>query len=64
MTKRDWRAWAKELRRRLVEEPVEAVIEGSPLDLRIIGRSLWHAAVVGLAAGLVGVLFVRGLELL
>lgn len=64
MTTRDWRAWAKELRRRLVEEPVEAVIEGSPLDLRIIGRSLWHAAVVGLAAGLLGVLFVRGLELL
>lgn len=64
MSGRDWSAlWAK-LHRRLVEEPVGAVIDGSPLDLRIIGRSLWHAAVVGLAAGLLGVLFVRGLELL
>lgn len=64
MKRPDWRAWATELRRRLVEQPVEAVIEGSPLDLRIIGRSLWHAALVGLAAGVLGVLFVRGLELL
>ncbi len=59
-----WKKVWSELRRRLVEQPVEAVFDGSPVDLRIVGRSLWHAAVVGLAAGLLGVLFVRGLELL
>lgn len=58
-----WKTFLAEARRRLVDQPVEAVIDGTPVDLRIVGRSLWHAAVVGLAAGVVGVLFVRGLEL-
>jgi CIC family chloride channel protein len=33
-----------------------------PLDLRILGRTLLHAALVGLAAGLVGAAFFAGLE--
>jgi CIC family chloride channel protein len=37
--------------------------ETSPLDLRIIGRTLLHAALVGAAAGLVAVLFFGGLEI-
>lgn len=32
------------------------------LDLRILGRMLWHAAAVGLAAGLVGAAFFASLE--
>ncbi|HVY49111.1 MAG TPA: chloride channel protein [Minicystis sp.] len=35
----------------------------SPLDLRIVGRTLIHAAFVGVAAGLVGVLFFGALEI-
>src|SRR5438128_782220 len=33
-----------------------------PLDLRILGRTLLHAAVVGAATGMVGVAFFAGLE--
>ena len=33
-----------------------------PLDLRILGRTLLHAALVGVAAGLVGAAFFAGLE--
>lgn len=33
-----------------------------PLDLRLLGRTLLHAALVGLAAGLVGAAFFAGLE--
>jgi chloride channel protein, CIC family len=36
--------------------------EASPLDLRILGRTLLHAAVVGAAAGLVGAAFFAALE--
>src|SRR4051812_21889078 len=36
--------------------------ETAPIDLRIIGRTLLHAALVGLLAGLVAVLFFGGLE--
>jgi CIC family chloride channel protein len=51
-----------ELKTRLFEQPVEAVIDSSPVDLRILGRTLLHAGVVGLAAGVVGVGFVRALD--
>jgi CIC family chloride channel protein len=34
----------------------------TPLDLRIVGRTLLHAAIVGAAAGLVGSLFFASLE--
>ncbi|HVX98069.1 MAG TPA: chloride channel protein [Polyangia bacterium] len=34
-----------------------------PLDLRILGRTVLHAAIVGLSAGLIGALFFAGLEL-
>jgi CIC family chloride channel protein len=37
--------------------------EAAPLDLRIVGRTLLHAALVGLLSGVVGVLFFGGLEL-
>src|SRR6185503_12389135 len=37
--------------------------EASPLDLRIVGRTLLHAALVGAAAGAVGAAFYFGLEL-
>src|SRR5207248_5809065 len=35
----------------------------APIDLRILGRTLLHAAAVGAAAGLLGALFFYGLEL-
>ncbi|MBI2393830.1 MAG: chloride channel protein [Deltaproteobacteria bacterium] len=34
----------------------------APLDLRIVGRTLLHAVIVGAAAGTLGVLFFHGLE--
>ena len=52
----------RELRQRLVEEPVEAVIDRTPVDLNLVGRTLMHALAVGAASGLVGVLFVLGLD--
>src|SRR5215831_1059010 len=36
--------------------------ETTPLDLRLIGRTLLHAALVGALAGAVAVLFFAGLE--
>jgi CIC family chloride channel protein len=36
----------------------------SPLDLRILGRMLWRAALVGAAAGLLGAAFFAGVEYL
>ena len=36
--------------------------ETAPLDLRIVGRMLFHAAVVGMAAGFAGALFFGSLE--
>jgi len=36
--------------------------ETAPLDLRIVGRMLFHAALVGMAAGFAGALFFGGLE--
>lgn len=38
--------------------------ESAPLDLRIVGRMLFHAALVGVGAGLVGAAFFGGLEFL
>ena len=37
--------------------------EDGPIDVRIVGRTLLHAALVGAAAGVVGALFFGGLEL-
>jgi hypothetical protein len=37
--------------------------QASPLDLRIVGRTLVHAALIGAAAGVVAVLFFGGLEI-
>ena len=34
----------------------------APIDLRILGRTLLHAAVVGLGAGIIGAIFFVGLE--
>src|SRR5512144_228388 len=36
--------------------------ETAPLDLRIVGRMLFHAALVGIGAGLVGAAFFGSLE--
>ncbi|MDB4979705.1 MAG: Chloride channel protein [Myxococcales bacterium] len=38
--------------------------EATPVDLRIVGRTLLHAALVGLAAGLMGAAFFVALELI
>src|SRR6266446_3919694 len=38
--------------------------EAAPVDLRIVGRTLLHAALVGLAAGLMGAAFFAALELI
>src|SRR5690349_7248466 len=60
------RRWRKQDRtgRLLGVIPVSAAlgIVAPPLDLRILGRTLLHAAVVGLSAGLVGAAFFAGLE--
>ena len=53
-----WRTWA--VRRNLVM-PL-ALVQKAPLDLRIVGRMLLHAALVGLAAGLCGAAFFAGAE--
>ncbi len=45
-------------RRRLLDEPVASVIDRGPLDLRILGRTMLHAAMVGIGAGLLGAAFV------
>jgi CIC family chloride channel protein len=37
--------------------------EATPVDLRIVGRTLLHAALVGIVAGLMGAAFFAGLEL-
>jgi CIC family chloride channel protein len=43
---------------------LQAIVpEAAPLDLRILGRTLLHAAAVGLGAGVVGAAFFAGLEL-
>jgi CIC family chloride channel protein len=39
-----------------------ALAEAAPLDLRIVGRTLFHAALVGAAAGLAGAAFFAALE--
>src|SRR6187402_1009600 len=36
--------------------------DSAPLDLRIVGRTLLHAAAVGVAAGMAGAAFFAGLE--
>src|SRR5262245_65903107 len=36
--------------------------EAAPADLRIVGRMLFHAAIVGVAAGLAGAAFFAALE--
>jgi len=38
------------------------LVERAPIDLRIVGRTLLHAAAVGVAAGIVGAAFFAGLE--
>src|SRR3954471_11121071 len=52
------RAWTTRNRRLL---PI-LLAENAPLDLRIVGRMLLHAALVGLAAGLAGAAFFAALE--
>src|SRR6266478_5947717 len=37
--------------------------EAAPVDLRIVGRTLLHAALVGVVAGLMGAAFFAALEL-
>src|ERR1041385_5609332 len=36
--------------------------DAAPIDLRIVGRMLFHAAFVGLTAGLIGAAFFAALE--
>jgi CIC family chloride channel protein len=38
-------------------------VESSPIDMRLVGRTLLHAAIVGVGAGVIAVLFFAGLEL-
>ena len=40
----------------------QIIANSAPLDLRIVGRTLLHAAAVGVAAGLAGAAFFAGLE--
>jgi CIC family chloride channel protein len=52
--------------RRIVKRDFLATVlrDAAPVDLRIVGRTLLHAALVGAAAGLIGAAFFAGLELL
>ncbi len=53
-----WRFWQ---RRRLAWHPGRA-LDTAPVDLRLIGRTLFHTAMVGVAAGLLGAAFFAALE--
>src|SRR6266478_4539997 len=53
------------MRRVVKREFLASVLrEAAPVDLRLAGRTLLHAAVIGLLAGLMGAGFFAGLELL
>ena len=55
--------WAARLLRQRPSTLVPIIFsETAPLDLTIVGRMLFHAAVVGLAAGLVGAAFFAAIE--
>jgi CIC family chloride channel protein len=58
MAVKSWRPWSLRSRPLL---PV-FLADAAPLDLRIVGRTLLHAALVGLAAGVVGAAFFAGVE--
>jgi CIC family chloride channel protein len=45
-----------------LREGLASVLPETPLELRIVGRVLLHAAIVGVAAGLVGAAFFAALE--
>jgi len=45
-----------------IERGLAQVFPEAPLELRIVGRTLLHAAIVGVAAGLIGAVFFAGLE--
>src|SRR6187549_979865 len=47
---------------KLPRPALETIANNAPLDLRIVGRTLLHAAAVGVAAGLAGAAFFAGLE--
>ena len=51
--------WRSALRRRILGT---LSLETAPLDVRIVGRTILYAAVVGVGAGLVGAAFFGGLE--
>src|SRR6478752_926333 len=50
--------------RRPVRELVALIRPDQPLELQIVGRTLLHAALVGLGAGILGCAFFVGAELL
>lgn len=45
-----------------LREGLASVLPEAPLELRIVGRVLLHAAIVGVVAGLVGAVFLAALE--
>ncbi|HEY0840763.1 MAG TPA: chloride channel protein [Vulgatibacter sp.] len=53
---------ARWLRGRNLERLPGLLTDSVPLDLRLVGRTLLHAALVGLAAGLAGAAFLASLE--
>src|SRR6186713_1890216 len=56
-----WRAsWDRKARAYL---PI-LFADSAPIDLRILGRTLWRAALVGAGAGLLGAAFFAGVEYL
>src|SRR5688572_27593333 len=56
-----WHWWRSRHAKELLGEILE---ETSQLDMRIVGRTLLQAAIVGVAAGLVGAAFFASLELM
>ncbi len=55
-----WRGWLPS--RQLGSAVASFFSEARPLDLRLAGRTLFHAALVGLVAGLIGAAFFAALE--
>jgi chloride channel protein, CIC family len=59
-----WSRWVEWWEKRTVGAIPLVFGQAAPLDLRLVGRTLLHAVIVGLAAGLVGVAFFGSLEYL
>lgn len=63
MAERPSPGWAARGARAVREALALTWVRDAPLDLRVVGRTVWHAVWVGTLAGLAGIAFFAGLEL-